>query len=102
MNGTISFPLPTYYMSSLPDTVKPSSESNLHRIGASSFGTIMGFSSLISMLGMSIGPIFAGYMADVYGDYELGFLIIASSAFVGSFCFFAATPPKRPISSRSV
>ena len=64
--------------------------------GASSFGTIMGFSSLISMLGMSIGPIFAGYMADVYGDYQLSFLIIASFAFIGSFCFFAATPPKRP------
>ncbi|OUU08492.1 MAG: hypothetical protein CBB94_11085 [Gammaproteobacteria bacterium TMED34] len=70
--------------------------------GASSFGTIMGFSSLISMLGMSIGPIFAGYMADVYGDYELGFLIIASFAFVGSFCFFAATPPKRQTSPRSI
>ena len=64
--------------------------------GASSFGTIMGFSSLISMLGMSIGPIFAGYMADVYGDYQLGFLIIASFAFIGSFCFFAAKPPRRP------
>lgn len=65
--------------------------------GASSFGTIMGFSSLISMLGMSIGPIFVGYMADVQGDYQLGFLTIAGFAFIGSFCFFAATPPKPPV-----
>ncbi|MBD3646386.1 MAG: MFS transporter, partial [Pseudomonadales bacterium] len=35
--------------------------------GASSFGTIMGFSSLIVMLGMSIGPVYAGFLADLYG-----------------------------------
>lgn len=67
--------------------------------GASSFGTIMGFSSLIVMLGMAGGPILAGYLADVYGNYEIGFTVLAVSAFVGSFCFLAATrpaPPARP------
>ena len=62
--------------------------------GPSSFGTIMGFSSLIVMLGMSGGPIFAGYMADLQGNYELGFVCLALAAFLGSFCFLAATPPK--------
>lgn len=64
--------------------------------GPSSFGTIMGFSSLVVMLGMSTGPVFAGYMADVHGNYQLGFAYIAASAFMGSFCFLAATRPTHP------
>ncbi len=64
--------------------------------GPSSFGTIMGFSSLIVMLGMSTGPIFAGLMADIYGNYEIGFAILAAGAFMGSFCFLAATRPTHP------
>ena len=64
--------------------------------GSSSFGTIMGFSSLIVMLGMSTGPIFAGYMADIYGDYQIGFALLAGGAFMGSFCFLAATRPTHP------
>jgi len=64
--------------------------------GPSSFGTIMGFSSLIVMLGMSAGPIFAGYMADVYGNYQLGFVLLAAGAMVGSACFAFAGPPGHP------
>lgn len=63
--------------------------------GASSFGTIMGFSSMIIMVGMSAGPVLAGYLADIYGNYEMGFTILAAGAFLGSFCFMAATPPQR-------
>ena len=64
--------------------------------GPSSFGTIMGFSSLIVMLGMSLGPIFAGFMADIYGDYQIGFTVLAACAFMGSFCFLAAARPVHP------
>lgn len=64
--------------------------------GPTSFGTIMGFSSLIVMLGMSGGPIIAGIMADVSGDYHSGFTLLASLSFMGSLCFFAATPPSPP------
>ena len=63
--------------------------------GASSFGTIMGFSSLIVMFGMSTGPIFAGWMADATGDYQQGFVILAAGSLLGAFCFAAATPPRR-------
>ena len=63
--------------------------------GPSSFGTIMGFSSLVVMLGMSAGPIVAGYMADVSGDYRSGFTLLALMALVGSVCFVLARPPKR-------
>ena len=61
--------------------------------GPRSFGTIMGFSSLIVMFGMSSGPIIAGYMADQSGSYESGFTLLALLSLLGSVCFFAATPP---------
>ncbi|NIP13204.1 MAG: MFS transporter [Pseudomonadales bacterium] len=64
--------------------------------GPTSFGTIMGFSSLIVMLGMSGGPIIAGVMADISGDYRSGFTLLASLSLMGSLCFFAATPPRPP------
>jgi MFS family permease len=67
--------------------------------GASSFGTIMGFSSLIVMLGMSSGPIIAGYMADQSGNYQSGFTLLALLSLLGSVCFFAATPPDSPSES---
>jgi MFS family permease len=62
--------------------------------GPRSFGTIMGFSSLIVMFGMSGGPVFAGAMADLYGNYETSFLVIAGLALLGSLCFLLATPPR--------
>jgi MFS family permease len=64
--------------------------------GATSFGTIMGFSSLIVMLGMSGGPIVVGYMADVSGNYESGLALMAGLAVLGSVLFLAATQPTRP------
>lgn len=64
--------------------------------GASSFGTIMGFSSLIVMLGMSIGPIFAGYLYDVQGNYTMAFTVLGLSAMAGSLCFAFAAPPAHP------
>ena len=64
--------------------------------GPSSFGTIMGFSSLIVMLGMSIGPIYAGYMADTHGDYVIGFSVLGIGALLGSICFVFARAPVHP------
>ena len=62
--------------------------------GATSFGTIMGFSSLIVMLGMTIGPIVAGFLADRTGSYEFGLTVLAVAALLGSIFFMLATPPK--------
>jgi len=63
--------------------------------GTRSFGTIMGISSLIVMIGMTGGPIIGGVMFDLYGDYTLAFTVIAGLSLLGSLCFWAATPPKR-------
>ena len=61
--------------------------------GPTSFGTIIGFSSLVVMLGMALGPVIAGYMADVTGGYESAFTLLALCCLGGSLCFFLATPP---------
>lgn len=64
--------------------------------GSRSFGAIVGFSSLIVMLGISLGPVVAGYMADVTGNYELGFALFGGCCLLGSACFMAARPPAIP------
>ena len=65
--------------------------------GPHSFGTIMGFSSLIVMLGMIVGPIFAGLVYDNTGSYEIGFTLLALIAGAGSLLMlWAGSPPPRP------
>jgi len=70
--------------------------------GRTSFGTIMGFSSLIVMLGTTVGPVVAGVLYDRYGSYELAFTIIAGIAAAGSVFFMLSwrpAPPTPPASS---
>ena len=64
--------------------------------GASSFGFIMGLSSLIVMLGTVFGPIIAGVLADITGTYRAGFLVLAALAALGMVFFVLATPPAPP------
>jgi OFA family oxalate/formate antiporter-like MFS transporter len=64
--------------------------------GSTSFGQIMGFSSLIVMFGMVGGPMLAGVLADQTGTYRVGFTIIALLAGAGVTFFVFATPPEPP------
>ena len=64
--------------------------------GASSFGTIMGWSSLVVMLGMTLGPIVAGLVADISGSYTPGFAGLASAGLFGSLFFVFSTKPAHP------
>ncbi len=64
--------------------------------GASSFGFIMGLSSLIVMLGTVLGPIIAGVLADATGSYRLGFVVLAVLSAMGMLFFVFATPPRPP------
>ncbi len=64
--------------------------------GRRDFGKIMGFSSLIVMSGMTSGPIIAGVFADAFGDYRIGFTLLAGVALLGTVFFAIAGPPKRP------
>jgi MFS family permease len=42
--------------------------------GLAAFGTIFGINSMVNMFGSSTGPLFAGYMFDVNGSYNIAFL----------------------------
>ena len=64
--------------------------------GATNFGSIMGWSSLIVMIGMAIGPVYAGYMADRSGSYESGFTTLAITAIFGAIFFMLARKPPLP------
>ena len=61
--------------------------------GRKSFGTIMGFSSLVIMSGMIVGPTFAGVMYDRTGSYQLSFIVLAVFASLGAVLFAFARPP---------
>jgi MFS family permease len=64
--------------------------------GRAHFATILGFSSLIWMLGMMGGPIVVGIMADNTGSYRLAFTLLALLAGVGTIFWVLARPPKPP------
>ena len=64
--------------------------------GRASYATIMGFTSMIVMVGMTVGPLFAGMMRDSTGSYETPFLVLAAIAGVGSLAALTARKPKWP------
>lgn len=63
--------------------------------GRHSFASIMGFASLVIMVGHFAGPLVAGYSADVFQSYRWGFVIVAGIAAVGTAMFAAAPSPVR-------
>lgn len=64
--------------------------------GRASYATIMGFTSMIVMIGMTVGPLFAGIMQDATGSYEAPFLILAAVAGLGSIAALSARKPNFP------
>ena len=65
--------------------------------GRSAIGMILGLSFMIIVIGQVGGPMIAGILADLTGDYRLGFTIIALLAGLGSLFFILARKPKRPL-----
>ena len=64
--------------------------------GRRAIGMILGISSVIIALGQIGGPMLAGAMADVTGDYRIGLTIIALVAAFGSMMFMWAKQPELP------
>ena len=67
--------------------------------GTTNFAAIMGWSSMIVLIGTVIGPLIAGVLADSTGNYRLGFTIIAALALAGNGFWVFASPPPSPIST---
>ena len=61
--------------------------------GRRSYALIGGFSQMVIMLGMIIGPILSGYFADHY-SYEVGFKVIAAAAAPGVLMFLWLKSPQ--------
>lgn len=66
--------------------------------GRASYATISGFASLIIMIGMTTGPLFAGFLHDLTGNYRQAFMILAGFSALGSVALMLARKPAVPIS----
>ncbi len=62
--------------------------------GRNAIGMILGLSAAIIALGQIAGPLVAGVLADLSGNYRLGFTVLALAAGCGSVLFLLA---KRPV-----
>lgn len=64
--------------------------------GRSAIGMILGMSLLIVVVGQVGGPMIAGILADITGNYRAGFTVLALLAGLGSVFFLVAKRPARP------
>ena len=64
--------------------------------GRASYATISGFASLIIMVGMTTGPLFAGFLHDLTGNYRQAFMILAGLSALGSVALMLARKPAKP------
>jgi MFS family permease len=67
--------------------------------GRRSFATIEGFASVITTVGLFLGPLIVGSIADQFGDYRAGFAVLAGIAAAGAGLF--ALAPRPMIQQRS-
>ena len=61
--------------------------------GRRSIGMILGLSSTVIVIGQIGGPLIAGALADMTGNYRLGFTVLAVLCALGSLLFLAARRP---------
>jgi sugar phosphate permease len=64
--------------------------------GRSAIGMILGLSFMIMVIGQVGGPMIAGIMADMTGNYRAGFTTLALLAGLGSIFFLLAKRPALP------
>ena len=69
--------------------------------GRHAIGLILGLSAAIIAMGQIAGPMIAGVLADLTGDYQLGFSLLALLAALGSLAFMLATKPTLPPSAET-
>ncbi len=67
--------------------------------GRNAIGLILGLSAAIIAMGQIAGPMIAGVLADLTGNYEMGFSLLALLAALGSLSFMLATKPELPRST---
>jgi MFS family permease len=65
--------------------------------GRSAIGMILGLSFMIIVIGQVGGPMIAGILSDITGNYRLGFTVLAVLAGLGSVFFLLSRRPARPL-----
>ncbi len=68
--------------------------------GRKSFPLIMGYSQAIMVVGMVLGTLFSGYLADQF-SYSVGFKVIAIFALPGAVLFLFLKKPRPPARHRN-
>ena len=63
--------------------------------GLSSHGVIFGTVNFVGTVGGTIGPVMAGYIFDVTGSYQLGFIILATASVIGLILSTLLRPTNR-------
>lgn len=61
--------------------------------GLRAIGMILGLSAVLVALGQVVGPLLAGFLADLTGNYRIGFTVLALIAGSGSLLFMLARKP---------
>lgn len=69
--------------------------------GRNAIGMILGLSAVVIALGQIAGPLVAGVLADLTGDYKTGFTVLSIIAAFGSLLFMFAKKPKHPESLKN-
>ncbi|MFH1383023.1 MAG: MFS transporter [Chloroflexota bacterium] len=59
-------------------------------------GAIRGLVSPFTLISIAGGPILAGHIYDVTGNYQVSFMIILTCCLIGASLMFFAKPPKAP------
>lgn len=62
--------------------------------GSHHFGAVMGYSSIVVMLGAAGGPLVAGTLYDHFGSYTLSLQVLAVCAAVGGVLFYLVRSPQ--------
>ena len=70
--------------------------------GRKSYASIVGLAQIPFNAIVLIGPLFAGYMFDALGKYDVPFLALAGVNIVGGFLFLMLGPPSKLGTSRQI
>ncbi len=62
--------------------------------GPQIFGRILGYTSMITMIGMTMGPLIVGLLYDEFRNYWVGFSSIGALTLLGAVFFYFAKPPR--------
>ena len=68
--------------------------------GVRAIGMILGLSAVFVAAGQVVGPLVAGVLADLTGNYRIGFVVLALLAGSGTVLFLLAKKPALPVLAR--